>query len=383
MTGDTIRRALIVAVPSVLLAYGVIGWLRGWPLGVDSSVYRAGAVLFAHGRSPYQAAGLGYLRLSFTYPPAAALLFAPLALLPAQLVWAVMASASVLGLALVIRVAIARAPYWGYPAGWSTPLLTVAMMCLLPVWRAIGLGQVTIPLMAMVTVDVLVVTARRPARGGLLTGVAAAVFLVPLIFIPHLFLTGNRTAARRALTVFAGLQGLALAIAPRDIAYWTSLVFQTDRIGQAQLPDNQSLNGVVARLTDMSPWSAYVAWAAGAALAVPALLLMRRYQRRGQHLSALCVTACYGLLLAPVSWRPTWVWMVPVVVVLMSWSQHYDGWRRWAGTGAVIAVFTSTYSVSASQQRHPTMGGFWFVVLGDSYVLTTVAIALVLTCGNE
>ena len=91
-------RTLLVAVPLMFLAYGLVGWLRGWPLGVDSSVYRAGAVLFVHGHSLYDVNDLGYLHLSFTYPPAAAPLFTPLVILPTQLAWAVMASASFLAL---------------------------------------------------------------------------------------------------------------------------------------------------------------------------------------------------------------------------------------------------------------------------------------------
>jgi alpha-1,2-mannosyltransferase len=382
-------RVLPTALPLVFVGYGLTGWLCGWALGADSSVYRAGAVLLLHGHSPYGVSDLGYLRLSFTYPPAAALLFTPLAALPPQLAWAVMASASALALAVVIRVAIAAVPYWRFPAGLSTLLLTAAMLCLVPVWRTIGLGQVNVLLMAMVTVDVLAITARGSRWGGLLVGVAAAVKLVPLVFIPYLFLTGKRTAAVRALAVFGGLQGLALVIAPQDSAYWTSYVFKTDRIGPAQQPYNQSLDGLVARVTDAAPWAAHAAWVIGAVLAVPALMLALRYHRRGQELAALCVTACFGLLLAPVSWLPCWVWIVPVVVALFSWLQASwlqaswvrAAWKRWAGAAAVIGVitvFTSTYSVPISQQRHPTLDSFWFFVLSNPYVLAAIAIALVL-----
>jgi alpha-1,2-mannosyltransferase len=124
-------------------------------------------------------------------------------------------------------------------------------------------------------------------------------------------------------------------------------VFQTGRIGPAQQPHNQSLDGLVARVTGVSPWSPYAAWAIGAVLAVPALMLVLRYHRRGQDLSALCVTACFGLLLAPVSWLPCWVRIAPVVVALASWLQDtWRGagqrraarWERWAGAGAVIGV---------------------------------------------
>lgn len=387
------RRALtaswLLALPLVFLGYGLAGWLRGWALGADSSVYRAGAMLLLHGHSPYAASGLGYLRLSFTYPPAAALLFTPLAVLPAQLAWAVMASASALALALVIRVAIAAVPYWRFPAAWSTSLLTVAMLCLVPVWRTIALGQVNVLLMAMVAVDALAVTARGSRWGGLLTGVAAAVKLVPLIFIPHLLLTGKRRAAALAFAVFAGLQGLTLLIAPRDFAYWTSYVFQTDRIGPVQQPYNQSLDGLMTRVTGVAPWSALAAWLAGAVLVIPALLLMLRHHRRGQDVAALCVTACFGLLLAPVSWMPCWVWIAPALVALSSWLQatwRDAGWERWAGVGAVlaiIAVFASTYSVPISEQRHRTLNSFLFFMLSNPYVLTTIAVALALGASSR
>jgi alpha-1,2-mannosyltransferase len=382
------RRALtaswLSALPLAFLGYGLAGWLRGWALGADSSVYRAGAVLLLHGRSPYAVSDLGYLHLSFTYPPSAALLFTPLAVLPAQLAWAVMASASALALALVTRVAIAAVPYWRFPAAWSTSLLIVAMLCLVPVWRTIALGQVNVLLMAMVAVDVLAVTARGSRWGGLLTGFAAAVKLVPLIFIPHLLLTGKRRAATLAFAVFAGLQGLTLLIAPGDSAYWTSYVFQTDRIGPAQQPYNQSLDGLMTRVTGMAPWSVHAAWLAGAVLVVPALLLVLRYHRRGQEVAALCVTACFGLLLAPVSWMPCWVWIVPALVALSSWLQAT--WRdagrgRWGGVGAMLAifaVFASPYSVPVSEQRHRTLNSFSFFMLSNPYVLTTIAIALAL-----
>jgi alpha-1,2-mannosyltransferase len=390
MTGIFIRRMLLLGVVPVMITVGLAAWLNGWPLGVDSSVYHAGAALFLHGRSSYDVSDLGYLHQSFTYPPAAALLFAPLGLLPAQLAWAVMASASVLALALVIRVAVARVPYWRFPAGWSTLLLTGAALCLIPVVHTIGLGQVNLLLMAMVTVDVLVVALRGSRWGGLLTGIAAAVFLVPLIFVPHLFLTGKRAAATLAVAIFAGLEGLALVIAPQDCAYWTTYVFQIKRIGHAQIPDNQSLAGLIERLTGASAWSVYAAWAVGAVLAVPALVLMLHYHRRGQNLLALCVTAWYGLVLTPISWRPTWVWVVPAMVALLSWLQltwrrtawrGRSRWQRWAGVSAaiaIVAVFASTPVSRTAQQRPRTLNPFWFFILGNPYVLATAAIALVL-----
>jgi alpha-1,2-mannosyltransferase len=124
-------------------------------------------------------------------------------------------------------------------------------------------------------------------------------------------------------------------------------------------------------------------------LAVPALLLVLRCHRRGQDVAALCVTAYFGLLLAPVSWMPCWVWIAPALITLFSWLQvmwRDAGWERWAGVGAVIAViavFVSTYSVPISEQRHRTLSPFWLFVLSNPYVLTTIAIALALWTSNS
>ncbi|MGH3291134.1 MAG: hypothetical protein ACRDP7_04965, partial [Trebonia sp.] len=76
-----------------------------------------------------------------------------------------------------------------------------------------------------------------------------------------------------------------------------------------------------------------------------------------------------------------------ITVALLSWLQATRpgcGQRRaarrerWARAGAVIAVFASTYSVPISQQRHRTLGSFWFFMLSNPYVLAAIAIAVVI-----
>ena len=79
--------------------------------------------------------------------------------------------------------------------------------------------------------------------------------LVPLIFMVHLLLTGKRAAAVRGLAVFVGLQGLALVIRPQDHALLGLLHVADPTIGPAQLPANQSLDGLIVKeVTDMSLW---------------------------------------------------------------------------------------------------------------------------------
>ncbi|WP_199434037.1 glycosyltransferase 87 family protein [Qaidamihabitans albus] len=384
---------LLVAVPTLAVLAGVLGWLFDWHLGVDSAVYRAGAVILLNGDPLYESTTLWpepfWALLPFTYPPTAALLFVPLAVLPVQVAWGVLAALSVLAMALVIRVAISALPVrsgelprWASPAR-TTLIFSVVFLALEPVWRTIFLGQINLLLMALIVLDVLVVSARGSRFGGVLVGIAAAVKLTPLIFVPHLLFTGRWREALRALATFFALQGLMLLLIPGDtIRFWTHTVSDQGRIGPMHWAGNQSLNGLLNRVTDLAPWASGAALAIGAVLAPPAIWLMLRFHRRGQALPALLVTAFYGLLVSPVSWSHHWVWAVPLLVVLVSRlpeTTPATAWRRWLAAGAVVVVFVSCVLLALPNGRNVELHwAFWEYVLGSAYLLVPVGLAAVL-----
>ncbi|NIH85465.1 glycosyltransferase 87 family protein [Amycolatopsis granulosa] len=384
---------LLSLVPLLALVAGVLGWLLDWRLGVDSAVYRAGAITLLDGDPLYDASTLAsepwWALLPFTYPPTAALLFVPLAALPVQIAWGVLTAISVLAMALVIRVAIGSLPtpptvrrWWSSPAR-ATLVCSVLMLGLEPVWRTVFLGQINLILMAIVVLDVLVVTTRGSRWGGVLVGIASAVKLTPLVFVAHLFLTGRRREAVRAFGVFAGLQLLMLALIPRDtIRYWTKTISDTGRIGPVHWAGNQSLNGLMNRVTDLAPWASKAALGIAAVLAVPAVWLVLRFHRRGQALAALLVTAFFGLLASPISWSHHWVWAVPLIVLLVSrlpQTTRAGAWKRWAGIGAVAAVFISCVLLALPNGRNIELHWkFWQSVLGNAYILTPVVLTVVL-----
>jgi len=342
----------LFAVPAGVLVAGVVSWAINWRLGVDSAVYRSGAVALLTGEPLYDHMSLSaepsWARLPFTYPPTGALLFIPLALFATQISWGLLGALSVLALALVVRVAIQNVPTrpaWMTPAR-TTVVVTVLALGLEPVWRTLLLGQINIILMALVVVDVLLLKRSRHF-GGVLVGIAAAVKLTPLIFVPHLWLTGRRKDAVTAVVTFGLLQLLIFAIIPHDFArFWSVAVTNPERTGPTFWAGNQSLDGLVLRLTDLAPWALAAAIAIGAVLAVPAVFLVRRYHRAGQPLTALLVTAFFGILLSPVSWSHHYVWVVPLVVLLLSRlpDRLPEGWARvraLSGIGAVVLVFAS------------------------------------------
>ena len=382
----------LFAVPAGMLVAGVVSWVIDWRLGVDSAVYRSGAVALLTGEPLYDndflSAEPPWAHLPFTYPPTGALLFVPLALFPTQVSWGILAAISVLALALVVRIAIqATGPSWLPPAK-ATILITIGALALEPVWRTLFLGQINLILMALVVTDVLVlgtVAGRTRHLGGVLVGVAAAVKLTPLIFVPHLWLIGRRADAIRALATFTALQALIFAIRPHDFArFWTVAVTDPARTGPTFWAGNQSLNGLVLRLSDLAPWALGAAVGIGALLAVPAVLFARRFHRAGEPLAALLVTAFFGLLLSPVSWSHHYVWVVPLIVLLLTKLPGRPGVR--VALGAVVLVFVScvllimrTSDPSRPPGSKPELE--WTppeVVLGSAYLLVPLVAGAVL-----
>ncbi|WP_410569104.1 glycosyltransferase 87 family protein [Amycolatopsis sp. cmx-4-61] len=354
----------------LVLAFGVVVWLAGWHLGADSAVYRAGALTLVHGDPLYTRDVLtalpDWVRLPFTYTPAAAPLFLPLALVPSGLVWGVIAVLSVVALMVVITVVSSppgRASLLGR-SRWALPAGTAIALALEPVWKTLFLGQINLILMAFVVLDVLVLSARRSRWAGVLIGVAAAIKLTPLIFVPHLFFTGRWKDGLRALGTFVALEAVMFAVIPVDAArFWRDSATDPTRVGSVHWIFNQSLNGLVNRASELAPWSLAVAVGVAAVLAVPAVWLVVRLHRRGEDAGALLVTAFYGLLLSPVSWSHHWVWCVPLITLLLVKA-------RWWAAAAVAVLFASQIVMLVPNGGSTEFGwGLGWSVLGNLYVL--------------
>jgi alpha-1,2-mannosyltransferase len=266
--------------------------------------------------------------LPFTYPPFAAVVMVPLALLPAWLVAGLWTGASVGTLAAVV-VVVRRALDRPAP-GWLVALVTVAALASEPVWQNLTFGQVNLVLMWAVLVDLV-----RPARrwSGVLVGVAAGVKLTPLVFVVLLVLVGRRTAAGRAAVVFAGTVAVGFVVAPGWAAtYWTDRLVDAGRVGPPALAHNQSVYGALTRLLDGPPPT--LLWLAVAGpLSVAVLVVGAGWWRRGDRVLGTCLGALAMLIASPISWSHHWVWAVPVALAL--WERS-----RWA-SAAWTAVFVA------------------------------------------
>src|SRR6266540_5771693 len=148
----------------------------------DLKVYYGATRAWLHGGDLYGYVEHGRDRdYGFTYPPFAALVLAPLALLP----WpaAVVAlDAATIGATLAVLHRLAGPVRKVDRALLLTGGLLLAVA--LDPWRAtFNYGQVNVLLLALVAADLLVLLPRGHRLTGALIGVAAAVKLVPALFI--------------------------------------------------------------------------------------------------------------------------------------------------------------------------------------------------------
>ena len=265
----------------LVVAAAVAGALRGG--FTDLFVYQYGGRAVLDGLPLYESDD-PVTGLHFTYPPFAAVVMVPLALLPTWLAAALWTGASVGALAAVV-VVVRRA--LGRPApGWLVALLTVGALALEPVWQNLTFGQVNLFLMLAVLVDLV-----RPERrwSGVLVGIAAGVKLTPLVFVVLLVLVGRRAAAGRAALAFAGTVAVGFVVMPGSAAtYWTDGLVDAGRVGPPALAHNQSVYGALTRLLDGPPPTWAVARRRRAAL-LAVLVVGAGWWRRGDRVLGTCL----------------------------------------------------------------------------------------------
>ena len=314
-------------------ALGIV--LLASPLyGLDFRVYREGAkVLFAGAgeRSLYDPMPheLGTRGLPFTYPPFAAALFLPFALLPATLGMVLVTATTLLCLVGVALLAIGYVHRHG-ALGWFganqgrrglAVLLAITLIGVSGPWRdSLDFGQINAMIMVLIVIDLV-----RPGRWlprGVLIGVAAGIKLTPLAF-------GLIFLARRDLKSLFGMAGgfaatlvIGWLVAGREsLAFWSSLLESATRVGDPAAMYNLSLNSLLFHL-GLEGGAQKLVWA-GACLGMVILgyVAIRAADRRGDVLAAISVNALVMLAISPVSWFHHWVWIalgLPVVWVAAS-----------------------------------------------------------------
>jgi alpha-1,2-mannosyltransferase len=334
--GTRLVLAGVIAFAAVIASWLVFEAVNGALSLVDLTVYRDGGLIVRHVRPFYDPhayaplynwGGFSPLALKFTYTPFAAVTFAAVSFLP----WGVIVDGSV-----VVNMAALAAALWFTFGGLgytdrrvrlgATLLAAAAVFWLQPVVRTIYLGQINLILMAAIMWDLCqpdrTASGRRRWWKGALTGVAAGIKLVPLIFVPYLLVTRRFREAAATVAGFLATVAVGFAVLPHDSSkWWLHGMFLADgnRTGFMGWAGNQSLRAIVTRFAGsiaagQGPWIAAAVIALAAGLTAAYLL-----NRAGYPVPALLATALTGLLVSPVSWDHHWVWIALGVAV----AGHY------------------------------------------------------------
>ncbi|MEV6599300.1 glycosyltransferase 87 family protein [Actinoplanes sp. NPDC051346] len=358
------RRIAILATLSVAAAVA-LGWTAIHHFYFDSGVY-AGAVRYwlRDGGMIYDYLNQG-TPYGFTYPPFAAMLMSPMAVLPLWVIVAITSIATVVATVLVTRwflgPLIAR-------RGW-TPWYAVAVgSCLAlffePVRETFGFGQVNMLLLALVAGDVLLGVGRGRRWAGIGIGVATAIKLTPGIFIVYLLVARRWRAAATSIAAAATTTLVAAAFWPdASREFWTSALWDTNRVGNVEYVSNQSLRGVLARLpVDAVESQLWV-------LCVVATLGLWAWRvRAADPLGGLALTGIVGCLICPVAWVHHWVWLLPALVRCAEVARTHKGVFR-LGVAVYVVLCTRLTFLYETGPKPP------FAIVGANlYVLFGVAL---------
>lgn len=340
--------------------YGAMNW---W-INDNESLYDYTIYLFGN-------------ELPFTYPPFAALLFSPFAAIGLASAYVIftLAGLAAFGLALwwMLRGLISEqewSPHFAFAVGLAL------MLALEPVWVTLAIGQINWLLLVLVLADGLALT-RGSRWAGIGVGLAAAIKLTPAIFILYFLLTKRYRAALIACGTAIGATLLAAALAPQEsIRFWTQALWDTERVGIASRIDNQSLGGLLARLTD-SDNANKVLWL-GVTLTVVAIGMWRARiaAQNGNELAGLTLTGLISGLASPISWIHHLLWVAPAIILFI--GAALAGQKLYyLAAGATWALFASVAVFSMSH-----LDGFIGAVSDDAYVWGMLLILLLLPVGN-
>ncbi len=323
--------------------------------------------------------------LPFTYPPFAALVMFPMAWLPLHTVirifWVLNVAAVVLTTWWLLEPVAARR---GWPRWYALGIAVPVIAGLEPIRESVTFGQVNMLLVVLILGDLLLLAPRHSRWAGVGVGVATAIKLTPAIFILYLLLTRRFRAAATAVASCAVAVALALVYRPQDSwRFFTSAMWESDRVGRVERFSNQSLWGMLARVAapghpDRAVWLALV-------VAVGCVGLWRAATawRAGDELAGVTLTAVTGALISPVSWNHHLYWFVPILVIMADVAAGTVRPRRRAFivgvivltvatlTVAVIEVFDDYHWIDPASARTP-----WGFPLANAYLLLLVGFLL-------
>lgn len=252
------------------------------------------------------------LRPAYIYPPAFALLVAPLGLLPdtvAGLIWVAVGQAALAASVVVIV-------RWLRPPSWPLTVLVCTTLTFYPVWVDAVQGQANLLVLLLVTAGIAGVLQGKPRFGAYL-GAGAALKLTPVILLVWLLLDRRFREAGSMVAGFAALTAVGALLRFHDTLVFFGQVVPALAPGTAAYA-NQSLGGLLSRIFSANPYTRpWIALPAAFILATILSVLLVGWWcwRTREHSSLVRVAAFIPLmpLLSSVTWPHHLVILLPVL----------------------------------------------------------------------
>jgi alpha-1,2-mannosyltransferase len=374
------RRTAAQIVVVLVLAGAAWAFLAAFAIrhgSFDLKVYYGAVNYWADGHGEVYDYLQAYTKYGFTYPPFAALVMSPMAILP----WWAANALSIAGTVVVTLVILdwllrPLVDRYGWTRWFAVAVGAELLAVFEPLRETVGFGQVNMLLVFLVLLDFRLLVFSGSRFGGAAIGLAAAVKLTPGIFVLYLLIAKRYRAALTAAATTAAATVLAMLVAPdASREFWTDALWDTDRVGTLSFISNQSLEGLVARRHPTHPSTAL--WAA---LVLGALAFWfwraRRAARVGDHAAGVALTAVIGCLVSPVTWVHHLVWLLPAMFLVLDRGLSAGGRRRPALVGLVAGLYVLLCSrlVWAYGAHYGGLGNLG----GNAYVLASLALLVLL-----
>ena len=278
------------------------------------------------------------LDLGFTYPPLTALLLRPftlLGLVTAERIW------FTVSLALFVWFAQCCVRLLPHDSNMLKSLACAFIIVSMPVTLTLRFGQINAVIGVLLLVDVLLVTRRARGLGGVGLGLAAAIKVTPA-YLGVVFAAAGRVRHAIVAGVTAVVATLlAAAVLPGPSKdYWTSVLYDTDRVGPVDTEFNSSLRRIVSWLHLSDTASAGVWIVVSVIVTIVVIARVRRSFAVDNLLAAYTIASIGGYLVSPITWGHHLLFLAPAVALLVG-----DGrsWIRWLCAVPAIYVVLDPY----------------------------------------
>lgn len=356
--------AQVVAVAAVcyLSWLAIQAWGRPYDF-FDMKIYHGAMVWWTQGGELYDYI-YPHITLGYTYPPFAALTMLPMAGLSMMHAAWFNVAFGLIALTFVCAVLIAPiARRQGWSRWWTVALAVPAFAAIEPVRESLGYGQVNLLLFALVIADL--VALRKGWRwAGVGIGLATAIKLTPALFIVYFLASRQwRPAMTAAGTALAVTVATHLVVPKESATYWGSVVWNTERVGAADMTPNQSLAGLVARLQDTThaPGLLWVSF-------MLVMLMIGMSRARSSHteadeLTAFTIVGLTSNVISPISWTHHLLWVIPAIIALSDQAlRRRMASRGIAARGGMAGLREPIWFPALTGARHAAAAAALFVL---------------------